>query len=178
VPGASPAAPEVGAQGAGVPGPEAMALEGGKTAAARADELVSFAVGLGRDLAHQEFRKISQAHKMADVAPAGAALAKLAINWGGVGQMALSAAKKHPVAALGAATGAIKGLGQRDAQGNRTPLQGAVGGAVTGGLMGEGASHLAPGLSDKVVELGRQAVPHLQGLGQKLKGAVSSMPTG
>lgn len=178
VPGASPAAPEVGAQGAGAPGPEAMALEGGKTAAARADELVAFAVGLGREMAHEEFRKIGQQRLAKEAAPAGAVLAKLAINWGGLAQTAIGAAKKHPVAALGAGLGAIKGLGQRDAQGNAHPLSGAIGGAVTGGLMGEGASHLAPGLADKVTDLGRQAAPHLKNLGQKLRGAVSSMPTG
>lgn len=178
VPGASPAAPEVGAQGAGAPGPEAMALEGGKTAAARADELVAFAVGLGREMAHEEFRKIGQQRLAKEAAPAGAALAKLAINWGGLAQTALGAAKKNPMATLGAGLGAIRGATQRDAQGNTHPVGGALGGAVQGGFLGAGASKLVPGADAKVTELAQMAAPHLKNLGQKLRGAVSSMPTG
>ncbi len=178
VPGGSPAAPEVGAQGAGAPGPEAMALEGGKTAQARADELVAFAVGLGREMAHAEFRKIGQARLAKEAAPAGATLAKMAINWGGLAQTALGAAKKNPMAALGAGLGAVRGATQRDAKGNAHPLTGALGGAVQGGFLGAGASKLVPGADAKVTELAQMAAPHLRNLGDKLRGAVSSMPTG
>jgi hypothetical protein len=178
VPGGSTAAPEVGAQGAGAPGPEAMALEGGKTAAARADELVAFAVGLGREMAHEEFKKIGQVRLAKEAAPVGATLAKLAINWGGVGQMALGAVKKNPMAALGAGLGAVRGATQRDAQGNAHPITGALGGAVQGGFLGAGASKLVPGADAKVTELAQMAAPHLKNLGDKLRGAVSSMPTG
>jgi hypothetical protein len=168
--------PDAGQQGAGGLGPESAPVAGGpKTASARSLELVAFADRMGRELAHAEVEKVAGRRALEETgAKAGQALAKLGFDWAGMGQKALGVAKAHPMAALGAGLGAVKGL-QKDQMGQRH-LGGAVTGAATGALAGEGAAHLAPGLADKATGMAGQMAPHLKALGAKMRGALGATP--
>ena len=84
-----------------------------------AEEKLAFAEGMGRALAHQDLEKAAYAQMLeTHAARAGAAMAKVAVDWGamgksvtGLGQKALGAAAKNPAAAGVIAGGVLGGVG-------------------------------------------------------------------
>jgi hypothetical protein len=106
-----------------------------------AEALLAFADGLGRDLARQDLEKAAHAQSLEETGrAAGAVMAKVALNWGGLAKTVGGWAMKNPGTAgavagagLGAAGGALAG-----GPGHR--LSGAAGGALGGAALGGAAS--------------------------------------
>jgi hypothetical protein len=180
-PGVGAGAPEVGAQGAGAPGPEAApvgaqkfgsavkeyeAKHSKKTAANKlAEAFVSFADNMGRELARADAQKIAQQQTVMTVGDtAGRVMAKTAFDWAGAGKKVMDVAKAHPGAAIGAGAGALSGLAhglQKDERGERHLVRGALEGAA-GGAVGAGLGAGAQGIKTRMAQ-GMPAVDALKG---------------